>query len=234
MIKNILFIPSSGSSTLLNNLLAYWKLDETSGTRFDSTANNNDLTDNNTVGSTTGIQGNAADFVPVNVEYFSYPSPVLTTTTFSVSVWVYPKTYGTFGRAIFYQGDVLSDPGIHLWIASTWEGSTNCLGFRYNNAGNSPSNSNSITLNTWQHVVVTYDGNTVRFYVNNVAVGSNVIADSSSPLAKPFYVGVWYEFNDRRIWDGYLDELGIWSRVLTAAERTELYNSGSGITYPFV
>jgi hypothetical protein len=32
---------------------------------------------------------------------------------------------------------------------------------------------------------------------------------------------------------GALDELGVWGRVLTSSERTELYNSGSGKTYPF-
>jgi hypothetical protein len=33
--------------------------------------------------------------------------------------------------------------------------------------------------------------------------------------------------------DGRIDEVGIWKRVLTAAERTQLYNGGLGYTYPF-
>lgn len=34
--------------------------------------------------------------------------------------------------------------------------------------------------------------------------------------------------------DGRLDGIGIWKRVLTAQERTELYHGGVGLQYPFV
>ena len=53
------FNPDTGSS-LTTNLISYWKLDETSGTRVDSVGNN-DLTDNNTVLYGAGKQGNGAD-----------------------------------------------------------------------------------------------------------------------------------------------------------------------------
>jgi hypothetical protein len=33
--------------------------------------------------------------------------------------------------------------------------------------------------------------------------------------------------------NGLIDELGIWKRVLTPSERSTLYNSGNGLTYPF-
>jgi hypothetical protein len=226
---------TGGASPLLNGLVAYWKLDETSGTRFDSVSTNH-LTDNNTVGSTIGKQGNAASFGPGNLEYFSYPSPVITTNTFSVSAWVSLKSFTAFGRAIFYQGNLANDAGLHLFAINTWEGETNCLGFRYNGAGNSPSNSNVITLNTWHHVVVTYDGSEVHFYVDNVAAGSNVIDISASPSPNPFYMGVWFTLNTDRIWDGDIDELGIWGRVLTSGaggEIGQLYNGGAALTYPF-
>ena len=52
-------LPSNPGTT---GLVSYWALDETSGTRYDSHGSN-DLTDNNTVGYTTGVQGNAADFI---------------------------------------------------------------------------------------------------------------------------------------------------------------------------
>jgi hypothetical protein len=34
-------------------------------------------------------------------------------------------------------------------------------------------------------------------------------------------------------WNGMVDEVGFWKRVLTPAERAEIYNSGAGKTYPF-
>jgi len=33
--------------------------------------------------------------------------------------------------------------------------------------------------------------------------------------------------------DGRIDEVGLWKRVLTTAERTALYNSGAGVADPF-
>jgi hypothetical protein len=32
-------------------------------------------------------------------------------------------------------------------------------------------------------------------------------------------------------WNGLIDEFGFWSRVLTAQERTDLYNAGAGLFY---
>ena len=33
--------------------------------------------------------------------------------------------------------------------------------------------------------------------------------------------------------DGVIDEVGLWSKVLSATEITDLYNSGAGFAYPF-
>ena len=33
--------------------------------------------------------------------------------------------------------------------------------------------------------------------------------------------------------NGRLDSVSIWKRVLTASERTQLYNAGNGLDYPF-
>ncbi len=46
-------------AALTDNLSAYWKLDEASGTRVDS-AGSNDLTSNNSVGQAVGKLGNAS------------------------------------------------------------------------------------------------------------------------------------------------------------------------------
>jgi len=33
--------------------------------------------------------------------------------------------------------------------------------------------------------------------------------------------------------DGMIDEVGVWSRLLTSDEVTTLYNAGAGLSYPF-
>jgi hypothetical protein len=52
-----------------------------------------------------------------------------------------------------------------------------------------------------------------------------------SPSTFSFRIGT-DERNDL-YWDGWIDEVGTWSRALSAAEETELYNAGAGKTHPF-
>jgi len=49
-------------------------------------------------------------------------------------------------------------------------------------------------------------------------------------MATEFQIG---SIENSSYWSGLIDEIGIWSRVLTADEITALYNEGTGITYPF-
>lgn len=64
---------STAESTLTNNLISFWKLEEASGTRVDEVSGY-DLTDNNTVAQGTGKIGNAAEFVDANSESLTHVS----------------------------------------------------------------------------------------------------------------------------------------------------------------
>jgi hypothetical protein len=88
---------------LTDDLQGWWNFEETSGTRYDETANNNDLTDNNTVGYGTGKIGNAADFENTssgdNDETLSIvrasQTGLVITGDLSISVWVKPESFPT-------------------------------------------------------------------------------------------------------------------------------------------
>ena len=83
----------SATSTLTDGLVAYWPLDEASGTRADSHSNSLDLTDNNTVSQGTGhVYANAADFEEATREYLSRASTdLLQPLSFSISLWIKPE-----------------------------------------------------------------------------------------------------------------------------------------------
>lgn len=79
---------TSVSADLSTNLVSYWELEESSGTREDSHGAN-DLTDNNTVLYGTGKQGNGADFEATNSEYLNVASSLgAYNDTFTYSFWV--------------------------------------------------------------------------------------------------------------------------------------------------
>lgn len=87
----------------------------------------------------------------------------------------------------------------------------------------------SYTTGTWNHLVVTYDGYIFRGYLNGVA-GTPVTLVCNT-AAGPVYIGSGCAgtFN----WNGRIDDVNMWSRALTAAEVTSLFNSGAGQYYPF-
>jgi hypothetical protein len=73
-----------------------------------------------------------------------------------------------------------------------------------------------LTLNMWTHLAVTYDGTTLRLYVNGVQVGrraqTGAIATSSNPLRIGGNVP-WGEY-----FTGQIDDVRIHNRALGAAE----------------
>ena len=90
-----------------------------------------------------------------------------------------------------------------------------------------------VVTNSWQHVVVTYDGSKdvsgVIIYLNAVSksltTNSNTLTGDISNTA-PFRIGV--NHTDGEYMNGFLDEVRIWDKELTSYEVGHLYNSGDG------
>ena len=67
----MLFFRRRPTNSWKRGLVAYWRLDETSGSRLDSSGNGHTLTDNNTVTSGAGKVGTAAVFTRASSERLS-------------------------------------------------------------------------------------------------------------------------------------------------------------------
>jgi hypothetical protein len=223
------------ASPLLTDLVAYWKLDETAGTRFDSVSAN-DLSDNGGVGFGIGKIGNAASFVNANNEYLSRPMvPDLQLTgDLSLSCWF--KLDASASPSAYYglvSSDTnASDRGLRL----EWDVIAQTSRFViFDSVGGVfaiATWGTTLSVDTWYHVIAWYDStaDTANITINNgipVSVTGSGVVETA---ATTFYVGLR---DGEPMW-GLIDEVGIWSRVLTAAERTQLYNGGAGLTYPFV
>jgi hypothetical protein len=71
-------------------------------------------------------------------------------------------------------------------------------------------------LNTWTHLAVSYDGTTLRLFVNGVQVGSRAAAGpllTSTGVMRIGGNGVWGEF-----FQGRIDEVRLYNRALSATE----------------
>ena len=89
------------------------------------------------------------------------------------------------------------------------------------------------SLNEWHHIVVVFDSDTDIhvIYIDGVKAAENVFA--IGPIANtvpgnPTTIGVNYSPRpyDQRWWDGYLDEIALYGRALSAAEVEALYQGG--------
>lgn len=229
---------------LSDNLVAYWSLDEASGNAIDA-HDNNDLTDNNTVAAQTGKVSGARDFEAANSEYFSRADNSELSTgniDFTCAAWVYleskPATFpiavGKFSAlgdqrewAIFYH----SGNDRLAFIISTDGTAAGQTILEANNLG-APSTA------TWYYVIVWHDSvnNTLNIQVNNGTTDS--VAHSGGVLdgTGPFQMGTLLDEAgvQSQFWDGLIDEVGFWKRVLTSDERTELYDGGNGRDYDYI
>jgi hypothetical protein len=111
------------------------------------------------------------------------------------------------------------------WMYLSGDGSTNV------NLGSTVS----VQDGAWHHLVATYDpGVSIRVIVDNGTPDEKTTSIPASMIdtTAQFILGSWGTLASNFSITGDIDEAALWSRVLTADEITELYNSGNGIGYP--
>ena len=83
---------------------------------------------------------------------------------------------------------------------------------------------------SWHHVVITHDDNNqTLMYVDGVQVGQNLSAGSIAGNGAAMFIGNNPGATGRS-WDGMLDDVALWNRVLTTDEIAAIYNNGDGAT----
>ena len=200
-----------------------WRMEEGAGTSTaDSSGNGNagtliNMADPATATSgwtTSGKFGNALNFDGTN-DRVSIGSDVIGTGADSISAWIYARSYGgaSFGR--------IEDNGQTLFYLNNINGA-NIPGLRFtsNGATNAAdSAAGSIQLSTWYHVVATRNSSgTANLYINGVLSGTANQA-SGAPVAGTTNVQIGGRTADNaRNFDGLIDEVRVYNRVLTATE----------------
>jgi hypothetical protein len=236
------YSPFGSHGTMINNLVSYWKLDESSGTRYDAKGTNN-LTDTNTVLVASGTIKDAADFEKSNSEYLTISDASQTgldiTGDISISAWVNfeSKTNYQFQAIaakanhngedmsfIFGLGDSESPPG--TWGLVFWP---------MNSAGTAviARKDWNPSLNTWYHVAMkwTASSSVVEFFVNGSSIGTSTTTGVNNMKNSGGQFNIGSQGTTFYLMDGKIDELGVWSRTFTNSEVSDLYNSGSGLAY---
>jgi len=231
--KYIKFSVATSSSSLLNGLVSYWKLDETSGTVTDEKGANNGTVTGATQNQTTSKIGKSVlfDASTEKIDCGNTTSLSLTSAG-TISAWIYATgDYSGYPVIVSKENWATDRNGYTLAIRN--DGYL-ALELADGTSSVHAISSSTVTTNAWHHVVGVWEvsSNTLKVYLDNTA-GSNTSL-TMTPVTNTYNFKIGNDgAADDANWVGYIDEVGIWNRILTSGEISQLYNSGSGKTYPF-
>ena len=219
----------------VEDLIAYYELDETTGVVVDELGTN----DGTNYGSTRGETGiiNYSFYFDGSNDYVGVPhdASLQITGNLSVSLWFYIDAFTTGNHIIEYRASGESEATNYLysWLINS-DGSAT-YGHEYG-AGQDEWRNYNPGLNTgeWYHLAMVRDVNLNEYniYLNGEESDTwSFVNDPSGGSSGSLRIGA--DTITGKYHDGRIDEVGIWDRVLTFDEVSDLYNSGVGQPYPF-
>ena len=222
----------------------YWKLGETSGTTAEDERGLDDGTYTGTYSlNQTGIAGETDPAVDLDGSSGEIPTTAVShlqiTGALTMEAWVniaaLPGTDVTWDLIVcagnpdsesssenyMYSLKVLNASGLHY------------LRYFHEYSGGSNQESSiqySIPTGEWVHLAATRDTTTkiIRFYVNGIFVGSNTYTtDTTAAVSAKVTIGNANGASVGTFFDGLVDEVAIYNRILSGEELFEHYNLGS-------
>ena len=209
--------------TLLSTgLVAAYNFDAGSGTVLtDVSGNGNNGTITNATWSTAGKFGGALSFTGKLNSWVTVPnsSSLDLTTGMTLEAWVDPSSLSSpdqgwasaiskehensindISYALYAAEGTGAPPAGHILVGST----------DYGTVGGS-----ALPLNTWTFLSATYDGSTLKMYVNGTQVGSTKITGSIFTTSDPLRIGGDW---DSEMFTGLIDNVRIYNTALTQAQ----------------
>jgi hypothetical protein len=211
-----------GSKVLGDGPVAYWRLDETSGTTaHDVTGHGHDAT--YAASCSLGVGGALLDDTDPAAGFDGMTSTVTApptdldfagTAPFSVEGWVnVAHATNGFHHVINHETQSGNREGYALFI----QNSGNLAFERFVAAQDTAIAGPVASANEWNYVVGTYDGGTLRLYVNATMAAQAGDTRARNPLADDFYIGAGETV---KFLGGVIDEVAVYDKALTQEQIT--------------
>ncbi|CRK59608.1 Cytochrome c551/c552 [Alloactinosynnema sp. L-07] len=203
------FAPISGGDP---TLVAAYSFDEGTGTTLiDRSGNGHTGTLAGPTWAAAGRYGGGLSFDGVNDMVTVNDSARLDlTTAMTLQAWVRPTVSTSWRTAI------LKERPSGLSYALYSAGFNQPSGYISSGPDHDVTGPTALPANTWSHLAMTYDGTTMRLYVNGTQVATAPQTAAALTSASPLRLGgntIWSEW-----FSGQLDNIRIHSRALSAAE----------------
>jgi hypothetical protein len=213
-----------------NGFGGVWHMQETSGTRYDSTGNDNDLTDNGSVSyNSSGKIGNAAE-IEDHTDYFSITDAAQTglepTTQFTLTCWVNFDSLSSVGNIMTKWSNsaarsyYFNENGTSMYLSLSSDG-----GWPGDSAGNTLA-TNQFATGNWYFMNATFNAGTAKIYngvdceVTNTGAPASIYNNT-----QPFILGQSADLYGSQDLNGKLDEVRMATTCRTPGWiSTEYYN----------
>jgi hypothetical protein len=220
------------TSWLSDGLVGHWKMDETSwnndcatNTVMDSSGHGNNGTScpatTGPTGGASGKFGNAGSFdgATTNDDYVSVSSVDvdLLGASGTISAWAYPTATGT-NRYVFQSVGTSTNRFYIQYDAGNFN-------VTRGNPATTMTILSSAALNTWHHLVLTWDANNLYGYADGAYIGTNTYTNTST-TGSGSLIGT--QLGGSKTFPGSIDEVRIYNRTLESAEVAKLYAFGPG------
>ncbi len=222
----------SGSSTdrpvaasLTDGLVGHWTFDD--ATASDASGNGNDGVVNGALPSPGQVGAGAFDFDGSN-DYIDTGNIDVTGSELTLAAWINPDNLANCGASdcrIASKASGLRTPD-HYFMLSSIDSSGVKLRFRLRAGGSTETliaSSGNLSNGQWAHVAATYDGASMRLFLDGVEVGAVAktgVIDTDPSL--PFWIGDNPPTVSSRSWDGEIDDVRLYDRALAPGEIQQL------------
>jgi hypothetical protein len=227
--------------SLLTGLEAHWKLEEASGTRYDETANDYDLSPSGSPGRTTGKVGTySLDLDAASSQYLEAAASTVLNHTgdFSFAGWFKVDDQTADRTLLSKWDDTTASPQRQYRLY--YDNASDRFKFDIRGTATTTVTANSygaVPASTWVFIYVEHDttDDVIRIQVNNGYTDEAAHSTGISSSTASFRVGAIIDSggSDADFMDGQVDSVSAYDRGLTRGERSLLYVGGTGIDYPF-